>query len=149
MVLPLPRMDWFMTLHKYLHKNIWPSPQLLREKNNRKWKLTNRKCYSHNRVCMDFSEEEVKSLSTSELDAHSSNVKEKKCVGYCWGSVSSNERLLSATGVYFRVSLGVINNQELFSGAWVFFQARTIWEPPLWERRAMYGVYVNVLSRAK
>ena len=38
--------------------------------------ITNRKCYSNNRL-HGLSEEEVKSLSTSELDAHSSKVMEK------------------------------------------------------------------------
>ena len=41
---------------------------------------------------------------------------------------------------YLKEYLGVTNNQEFLSGVWVFFQARTIWEPPLWERRAIYGL---------
>ena len=79
---------------------------------------------------MDFSEEEVKSLSTSELDAHSSNVKEKNA----WAIAEEVCLLTNDSSVprgYISEFLGVINNQELFSGAWVFFQARTIWEPPL------------------
>ena len=65
----------------------------------------------------------------------------------------------SATGIYFsifgwptrksiflqlwvleRVSWSHQQSKEFLSGVWVFFQARTIWEPPLWERRAIYGL---------
>ena len=82
----------------------------------------------------------------------------KKCVGCCWGRMSSNWRLPTATGVYFsifdrptrksiflqprvleRVSWSYQQSKEFFSEAWVFFQARTIWEALLWERRAIYS----------
>ena len=72
--------------------------------------------------------------------------------------MSSNWRLPTATGVYFsifdrptrksiflqprvleRVSWSYQQSKEFFSEAWVFFQARTIWEALLWERRAIYS----------
>ena len=72
--------------------------------------------------------------------------------------MSSNWRLPTATGVYFsifdrptrksiflqprvlgRVSWSYQQSKEFFFEAWVFFQARTIWEALLWERRAIYS----------
>ena len=62
----------------------------------------------------------------------------------------------SATGIYFSIfgwptRKSIFYNceylkeyqqqsKEFLSGVWVFFQARTIWEPSLWERRAIYGL---------
>ena len=103
-----------------------------------------------------LSEEEVQSLSTSELDVHSCKVMGKNA----WAvaeevclriddSPVPHAGYISTILVdrpenqffYNREYLGVTNNRKEFcSGAWVFFQARTIWEPPLWERRAIYGV---------
>ena len=74
--------------------------------------------------------------------------------------MSSNWRLPTATGVYFSIfdrptrksiflqprvlervleSWSYQQSKESFSETWVFFQARTIWEPLLWERRAIYS----------
>ena len=91
--------------------------------------------------------------------------------------MSSNWRLPTATGVYFsifdrptrksiflqprvleRVSWSYQQSKEFFSEAWVFFQARTIWEALLWERRDIYSEcrvksgmanYVNFVRRMR
>ena len=69
---------------------------------------------------------------------------------HCHGGIfqhfwSTDQKINFSTTTSTWKSLGVLESwsyqqsKESFSETWVFFQARTIWEPLLWERRAIYS----------